>query len=289
MLNNFTNSENKQQTLEFINIYSKIITKILLRRNTKQNKQTEEIDTRNTQLSKAYQKTNKSDQYNEMSNCVTYGNVNYCLVKDTFIVGDNVSCALVSDPTDGILFIPFKVNSSEVKEIGANAFTGCSSIERVTIEARITQINNDAFRECLKLVSINIPNTCRLIKEWGIQTYNSTLGNSLPNQYKSLTIFFEPNSKIKYIDTHGISYRENVNIYTCERINPILQKNSFIKVSNLRIYSPSSFVMNNTRSTTSKISSQCKRSITYQHKHSCGKSIIPIMCFIQLLSQHQTL
>ena len=219
-----------------------------------------------------------------MSNCVDYGNVRYCVVNDIFIVGNNESKALVSEPLDGIIFIPLKVNSSEVKEIGAKSFMGCSSIERVTIEARITQINNRAFCQCMKLVSINIPNTCRIIQQWGIQTYNITQGNNLPNSYKSLTIFFEPNSKIKFIDTHGISFRENVNIYTCERINPTLNSQTFIKVTNLKIYSPVSFVLKDVRSITSNISSQCKKIITYKQRCPKSNSINPFLCIIHLIS-----
>ena len=218
-----------------------------------------------------------------MSNCIEYLNVKYCFVNNIFIVGDNVSRALISTPQNGIIFIPYKINDNEIKEIGANSFSSCNTIEQVTIEARITQINEYAFGWCAKLERINIPNTCKIIQKWGIQTYNTTLGNSLPNPYKSLTIFFEANSKIKYIDTHGISYRENVNIYTCERINPILNPETFKKVTNLKIYSPASFVLNKIRSTTREYSSQCKRIISIQRKCS-NKNSVSLFVYVFLLS-----
>ena len=217
-----------------------------------------------------------------MSGCIEYLNVRYCFVNSIFIVGDNVSCALVSNPQNGIIFIPYKINDTEVKELGAKSFSQCRTIEQVTIEARITQINKYAFLECEKLERINIPNTCKIIQPWGIQTYNATLGKSLPNPYKSLTIFFEANSKIKYIDTHGISYREDVNIYTCERINPILNSETFKGVTNLKIYSPASFVLNKTRSTTREFSSQCKRIISIQRKCS-NKNTVSLFFYVLLL------
>ena len=219
-----------------------------------------------------------------MSNCVEYLNVRYCFVNNTFIVGDNKTRALISDPPNGILFIPFKIKTNEIKEIGAYSFKRCKTIEQVTIEARITQINDEAFRECEKLERINIPNTCKIIKQWGIQTYNFSMGSSnIPNPYKSINVIFEPNSNIKYIDTHGISYRVNTNIYTCERIKPLLHKYSFLQATNLKIFSPVSFKLNNTRSITKEYSSQCKRIITIQQKCS-SKSHLDIFIFILFVS-----
>ena len=218
-----------------------------------------------------------------MSDCVEYLNVRYCFVNNTFIVGDNESYALISEPLNGTIFIPFKIGENEVKEIGARSFMGCISLEQVTIEARITQINDRAFVSCEKLQKINVPNTCTIIQGWGLQTYNITYGGYRPNPYKSFTIFFEPNSRIKYIDTRGISFRVNVNIYTCERINPNIVSDTFKEVKNLKIYSPVSFVFNNISSITKNYSSQCKIPNTIHRK--CSKTnSFDMLIFVIMLS-----
>lgn len=126
----------------------------------------------------------------------------------------------------------------------------------------------------------------RMILQWGIQTYNLTYNDNRPNPYKSLTIFFEPNSIIKYIGSNGIAYRENVNIYTCEKIKPLIEIDTFTKVTNLNIYSPASFVFKNTRSITKSFSSQCKINVTFQQRCS-NKRNAYLFLYMVLLSNER--
>ena len=187
-----------------------------------------------------------------------FENVRYYTINGTFMLGNNETSA-TDDPSKGVvnLFVPLKVNNIYVKEIGSRSFLESKFLSTVTIEARITQINNRAFGYCRYLERINIPNTCELILQYGVQTYDSDLGGYKSNPYKKLDVFFEPNSKIKYIDDHAFAYRLNINIYFCNKVQPSIHYYAFVVSPNVTIYSPYSFRFNNIRTTTRNFSTQC--------------------------------
>ena len=63
------------------------------------------------------------------------------------------------------------VNLSSVKflfdndiEIGANAFSGCSSLREVRLPSNLTGIPSGAFKNCTQLSSIELPTTIRIIE-----------------------------------------------------------------------------------------------------------------------------
>lgn len=54
---------------------------------------------------------------------------------------------------------------SRLKEIGANAFSGCTQLSIIRIPDGVTSIGRDAFRGCINLQEIRIPNSVTKIDE----------------------------------------------------------------------------------------------------------------------------
>lgn len=59
----------------------------------------------------------------------------------------------------GAVTIPTTLSGKPVREIGANAFAGCSSVTSVTIPEGVRTIGSWAFWDCTSLSSITIPKT----------------------------------------------------------------------------------------------------------------------------------
>ena len=193
-----------------------------------------------------------------MAEYYVFENVRYYTVNGVFMLGNNRTSATDDSSKEVVnLFVPLKVNDIFVREIGSYAFHESKSLSTVTIEARITQINYRSFSFCRALERINIPNTCEIILPYGANTYNSTLGEYKSNPFKKLDVFFEPNSKIKYIGDHAFAYRTYVNIYFCNKVKPIIHSDVFLKSPNVNIYSPTSFKFFNIKSSARNVSTQC--------------------------------
>ena len=179
-----------------------------------------------------------------MSDCEYSNEFKYCNVEGIFMLGDNstnVKNALKDDAKcPELVEIPVSVNGRKVEEIGYKAFEECNNIKEIRIYARITRINSHAFWECSSLERIYLPSTLQYIYDSGIHTYNSSVGNEIPNP--GLTeVIFQKNSHLKFIGSQGISYRENMHIYICEEISPEFDKKPFNWAKNVRIFSPYSF------------------------------------------------
>lgn len=197
--------------------------------------------------------------------CFQNNNIWYCKRNNIFIVGNNetdYSNAIVSQPLQSEITIPYSVYGHAIKEVGKNAFRECSALSRVNIRAKIYQINQFAFCRCKRLEEIIIPATCLYIFQWGIQTWDSTQGQTSPNPYKSLNVIFKPFSKLQLLQTHAISYRENLNIFFCNNVNPVVDQKAFYRSKNVNFYSPESFVFNG-KETIKYDSQYCHEKVTY--------------------------
>jgi hypothetical protein len=177
--------------------------------------------------------------------CENFKYIKYCIVNNILITGDNSTNkkkAIIKDFSEySDILIPLKVGNNEVKDIGQYSFHGLYNLEKVVIEARITQINPFSFADCKKLKQINIPNTLEFIFEYGLQTYDWTISSTNsgpPNPYENFNVIFE---KIKIIATHAISYRAKVDLYFCEEVNPITVYDTFKKNTYTIIHSPVQF------------------------------------------------
>ena len=184
--------------------------------------------------------------------CFKENNIWFCKRKGVLIVGNNKTeeyqNAVVTQPIQNKIVIPVSIRGEKIRELGSYSFSNCTTLTHVNIQARIYQINQEAFWQCKRLEEIRIPSTCIFIFQWGIQTHDPSLGTSAINTYKTLNIIFESRSRLKFLDDHAISYRENVNIFFCNKVEPEFHERALFRTTNVRVYSPSSFVFhgNNT-------------------------------------------
>ena len=192
-------------------------------------------------------------------NCIPWHELKFCEVNGVYIVGDNSTASknglADSSKEPEILIIPPSIEKNEIKEIGNYSFDHCTSIREVIIEAPIVQVNHHAFFGCCNIEKIYVPNTCKYLLLAAFDLYNETSKSDM--SIGTVKIFFAANSKISLIASHGISYRENVIIYTCEAIKPIIENEAFKSVSSIQIVSPVSFRLSGIRSHTKNYFSQC--------------------------------
>ena len=192
--------------------------------------------------------------------CIVYDGFRYCDVSGIFMFGDNTTKAhnavAVGSSYPTTLFIPRRVEGHAIQEVGKYALSSVSQIKQIIIEARITKINDHGFSSMAGLEYIKLPNTLEVISSAGIHMWNLSLGDYKTNP-GTVTIAFEPKSKLNFIASHGISYKENVNIILCNSISPILVTGSFAVVEKLTVFSPYQFFLNGTRSLQTNFSSYC--------------------------------
>ena len=204
-----------------------------------------------------------------MTDCVGWHELKFCKYEDIYILG-NYS----EEPKNGILegkdysdviVIPPFVSGHEIKEIGKYSLCECVNVKEIIIEARITRIQRHAMFECTNLVKIKLPNTLKYIDSFAIDIWNRSIVN---NKNPGVTeVFFEPNSQLSHIDSHGLSYRERFIVYLCNPINATVDTNAFAKVNYLEIRSPYSFKSLGKRTITSNYSSIC----TITKKFTCKR------------------
>ena len=177
-----------------------------------------------------------------MVECLIYGSLRYCTVNGVFMVGDNTSTPRngLFEPNNcpNLLVIPFSVQGKKVEQIGSLSFYECHQINIIIIEAMITVIHHAAFERSFNLQRVYLPNTLEIIYGWGFQMYN---GSSVSASHGSVDFIFEPNSKLRYIGDHAMSYKEHVNIFICDYMNPSFNGNPFASVVNVTFFSPKSF------------------------------------------------
>ena len=177
----------------------------------------------------------------------------YTVFNNTFaVVGTNESepygNALVDLDYQGIIVIPEEYNGLPILEIGHNAFATAQGITHVLIYAKITKINEGAFRDCPNLRTINIPNTVTFIDHHAIYSYNSSNPKDYgPNALGYLTISFEPNSQIKQISTsHDAAFgrMEHIIIKTDDDLSNVTCTSNIVRdYDTFEIISTKSFTM----------------------------------------------
>ena len=172
-----------------------------------------------------------------MTLCGQWNEFNYYLVSNKCILGNNASVSLISGKTcPDTIIIPETVNNYTVEEIGKNSLSNLPFKELIIL-ARITQINSGATWGCKNLEKVIIPNTCLYLFNSAIHVWDSSLGDDVSNPGIT-NVYFEPNSKIAFLDVQAICYRENMNIYFCNSVFPKIIQSAFNNVRNLMIHCP---------------------------------------------------
>ena len=70
--------------------------------------------------------------------------------------------------------------------IGNEAFRDCSCLTSVTIPSSVTSIGESAFRECSGLTSVNIPESVTSIGKWAFYHCNKLTSVTIPNSVESI-------------------------------------------------------------------------------------------------------
>ena len=226
-----------------------------------------------------------------MSECIKYHEFCFYWVNNTFMVGDNTTTVrngLINQSNcPDVVVIPLSVEGHKVEQIGQYSFYSCPQIKVLIIEARITCINLQAFRRNFNLQRIYLPNTLKEIYGWGIQMYDPNSIEEVPS-HGSVDIIFEPNSQLSHLSDHSISYKENVNVYICDHVQPSSTGNPFARVINLRLFSPISFNILGRNTIISNYTSLCSvfNSLTFHCDHIINMYVHFFIshCFIQIVT-----
>ena len=174
------------------------------------------------------------------TDCFNIGDVVYCNIENQkVIVGDNSttqSNGAFNKKALTSLTIPERANGKRITEIGRCAFQNQGQLATVTIKAKITQINNDAFHYCVSLVFINIPSSVTYIAKLAI----SCVTSSDATASGILNVLFDYPSSIKTIGEFGFERKTNVVVYFGGAQAPSISQYLFYHSSSVVIYSPKS-------------------------------------------------
>ena len=165
-------------------------------------------------------------------------NVIYTKIENNWIVGTNSTIsgnAILEGKKAPIhLIIPKRVKGHKIQEIGRYAFREHREIVSVRIFAAIKQINHHAFSRCSSIAFISIPSSVEYI-------FNTSLYFGVDNSVISnivTTIFFEPESKLKFIDHTNFCNTKYVSIYFCGNTAPEYIPPLFREVTDVLIFTP---------------------------------------------------
>ena len=220
-----------------------------------------------------------------MPECVTNEEFKYCTINGVFLLGDdtgNSGNALREGfECPQTVYIPRKVQGKEVKEIGQYALSFCTNIRRIIVDARITTIRNFGFGALASLEYVKLPNTLEHIGIQGVHFWNKSLGDLVTNPGTGIVVF-EPNSKLKRIDSHGISYKENLIIVTCDSLKPSIDQDAFVFCKTVTIYSPFPFTLLGHHSHQYNYSESCKiKTFMMRNKLFVSRNVYFLILLIQ--------
>ena len=147
----------------------------------------------------------------------TFDHVKYYLQNNEFyIVGDNGTTdanGITDSAYEGEIIIPEKVKNKEIREIGRQAFRSCKKITKVTIFAKLTAINHNAFDYCENLKYINVPQTVTFLGYYALSTESNS---NVP----FVVEFCKGRTKNIYIDRGAIAYTSYIYIIYPSKIEP---------------------------------------------------------------------
>jgi len=156
-------------------------------------------------------------------------------------VGSGGSTAVVNGFNFTNLIIPKSVNGYFITEISSCAFERQTSLEYVTILAKIRKIHYHAFYHCPKLAVINIPSSVEFIGAGAISciNLNGTVGAG------NIDIFFDFPSSLNTIDFLAMEQKESFNIYYGGMTSPVNNAEDLFKAAkSVKIYSPTAMKFN---------------------------------------------
>ena len=204
-----------------------------------------------------------------MTDCVEYEEFRYCTVDGVFMLGNNSEFyrnGLINENIyPSTVLIPRTIHNKAVYEIGSYALYRCVNIKRIIIEARITRIGSNAICSMKSLEYVRLPNTLEILENFSLHFWD-LVENFHPGPGIA-TVIFEPNSKLKQISYHTLSYKDTLYIHTCEPIRAQIDYLAFGYVKTMKIFSPVHFSVDGHRSIQSNYTDCCPKITIRIRKH----------------------
>ncbi len=144
----------------------------------------------------------------------TISNAQFHIYRDVFKISSGGEVTLKTGVNRNSLTtvtIPYMINGITVTSIGLTAFKDCINLTRITIPNSVTSIGNEAFHSCISLTRITIPNSV------------TSIGNSTFYDCDELTSITIPNS---------VTSIGNSAFYGCDKLTSITIPNSVTSIEN---------------------------------------------------------
>ena len=113
------------------------------------------------------------------SSDLTYGDLTYkAYENEVTITGCSSSATEIN--------IPMEIDGKPVTTIGERAFSGCSSLTRVTIPNGVTIISESAFKGCLNLANVTIPDSVATIGATAFYSCHALTNVTIPDSVTTI-------------------------------------------------------------------------------------------------------
>lgn len=119
--------------------------------------------------------------------------------------------------------IVYKGNTYNVKEIGSDAFSNCTSLTSVTIPNSVTSIGESAFESCVSLESVIVPNSVIEIGKYAFYECKNLTSVILPNSVTRIgaAAFNRCNSLTSLTIPTNITTIKGATFYGCSSLTSI--------------------------------------------------------------------
>ena len=135
---------------------------------------------------------------------------------------------LYDKPVTEIIYIPYKISgdiiiSEGVTSISNDAFSGRSSLIRITIPDTVTSIGDSAFHSCDSLASVTIPNSVTSIGGSVFYNCDSLSSVTIPNSVTSIgdSVFYNCDSLSSVTIPNSVTSIGDSAFYSCDSLTSL--------------------------------------------------------------------